>query len=82
MADSNWRRNWGRASTSIPLNIAEASGRRTAADRSRFHAIARGSALECGAIVDVLRILGAASADDTNEAKILLIRIVSMLSKL
>ena len=69
-----------RASTSIPLNIAEASGKSSAADRARYHAIARGSALECGAIVDVLAVLGAAKGADIEEAKTLLARIVAMLS--
>ena len=36
-----------RASTSIPLNIAEGNGKYTPADRCRFFDIARGSALEC-----------------------------------
>ena len=36
----------GRASTSIPLNIAEGNGKFTEADRCRFFDIARGSALE------------------------------------
>jgi hypothetical protein len=38
-----------RATISIPLNIAEGAGKPTDKDRSRFHAIARGSAMECGA---------------------------------
>ena len=42
-----------RASISIPLHIAEAAGKVGEADRARFYAIARGSALECGAILDV-----------------------------
>ena len=66
-----------RASTSIPLNIAEGNGKYTSADRCRFFDIARGSALECAACLDVLvtkkRI---ASADD---GKAILVRIVSML---
>ena len=43
-----------RATLSIPLNIAEGAGKPTDKDRSRFHAIARGSAMECGAILDLL----------------------------
>ena len=43
-----------RASTSIPLNIAEGNGKFSAADRARFFEIARGSALECAACLDVL----------------------------
>lgn len=43
-----------RASTSIPLNIAEGNAKFSAADRSRFFEIARGSAVECAACLDVL----------------------------
>jgi len=43
-----------RAATSISLNIAEGNGKYTAADRCRFFDIARGSALECAACLDVL----------------------------
>ena len=39
-----------RAALSIPLNIAEAVGR--ASEAVRHHAIARGSAMECAAIVE------------------------------
>jgi hypothetical protein len=53
-----------------------------AADRARYHAIARGSALACGAIVDVLVVLGAAKGVDIEEAKTLLARVVAMLSKM
>jgi four helix bundle protein len=71
-----------RAGTSIPLNIAEASGKTGAADRARFHAIARGSALECAAILDVLLLVGAARPDDVEQGKTLLSRCVAMLSKM
>src|SRR6266481_2034528 len=43
-----------RASTSIPLNIAEGNGKFSDRDRARFFEIARGSALECAACLDVL----------------------------
>jgi four helix bundle protein len=43
-----------RASTSIPLNIAEGNGKYSAKDRCRFFDIAHGSALECAAGLDVL----------------------------
>ena len=71
-----------RASTSIPLNIAEGSGKTSAPDRARFHAIARGSALECAAILDVLRLLGAAGPGDVEQGKLLLARVVAMRSKM
>lgn len=43
-----------RASASVVLNIAEGAGRRTAAEKASFYAIARGSAAECAAILDLL----------------------------
>ena len=43
---------------SVPLNIAEGAGRPTVADRSRYHGIARGSAMECAALLDVCTIAG------------------------
>jgi len=42
-----------RASTSIPLNIAEGNGKGWAKERRRFFEIARGSAVECAACLDV-----------------------------
>ncbi|HET7322453.1 MAG TPA: four helix bundle protein, partial [Longimicrobiaceae bacterium] len=38
-----------RASTSIPLNIAEGAGEFSRADKARFYRIARRSATECAA---------------------------------
>ena len=46
-----------RASWSIPLNIAEGCGKTSLSDKHRFYAIARGSSMECGAILDVLKVL-------------------------
>jgi four helix bundle protein len=43
-----------RASTSIPLNIAEGNGKYAPKDRCRFFDIAHGSALECAAGLDIL----------------------------
>jgi four helix bundle protein len=71
-----------RASQAIPLNIAEGNGKATEGDRRRFFEIARGSALECGAIQDVLQVCGALSPAENVEAKKLLDRIVAMLTKL
>jgi four helix bundle protein len=43
-----------RASQAIALNIAEGNGKATSGDRRRYFEIARGSALECAAIQDML----------------------------
>ena len=47
-----------RASLSIPLNIAESDGRTGLADARRHLAIARGSTMECAAILDAARAIG------------------------
>jgi four helix bundle protein len=79
---SDLRDQLRRASSSIPLNIAEACGKTSSPDRAHFHAIARGSALECAAILDVLQRFGAVASEDVEQAKTLLSRVVSMLSKM
>jgi four helix bundle protein len=71
-----------RASQAIPLNIAEGNGKATDGDRRRYFEIARGSALECGAVQDVLQVCNAISSEENNKAKALLDRIVAMLTKL
>jgi four helix bundle protein len=68
-----------RASTSISLNLAEGNGKFTGPDRCRFFDIARGSALECAAGLDVLVAKGRCSADEIAAGKESLWRIVSML---
>ncbi len=70
------------ASMSVALNIAEGVGKTTEPDQAKFFAIARGSAMECGAIVDVCNVRGLATADLTARAEALVIRLVQMLSKL
>lgn len=42
-----------RASSSIGLNLAEGSGKRTPADQRRFYGIAFGSLKECQAILEL-----------------------------
>jgi four helix bundle protein len=71
-----------RASLSVPLNIAEGNGKRSFRDRSRFFDIARGSAMECAALLDVLQIYSSESGDRAGELKNLLLRIVAMLTRM
>ena len=71
-----------RASISIVLNIAEGCGRRSPADKGRFYAMARGSATECAAIVDLLAARGIVDARSHRRARSLLVRVVQMLTQL
>lgn len=68
-----------RASTSIPLNIAEGNGKYTSADRCRFFDNARGSAPECAACLDVLVAKKRIEPERCEEGKETLLDIVSML---
>jgi four helix bundle protein len=68
-----------RASTSIPLNIAEGNGKFSAKDRARFFEVARWSALECAACFDVLLVRKLASEEQVVTSKERLARIVRML---
>lgn len=67
-----------RAMTSIPLNLAEGNGKHTPADRCRFFDIARGSALECAACLDVMVARKLIEGQIAEEGKQVLIEIVSM----
>ncbi len=68
-----------RASTSIPLNIAEGNGKFSKRDRARFFEIARGSALECAACLDVLVVRRLADESRIVDGKAKLLHIVRML---
>jgi four helix bundle protein len=76
------RDQWLRAAQSIPLNIAEGNGKRSLKDRARYLDIARGSALECAAIQDVLVVSGGLSREKDQELKSRLVRIVAMLTRM
>ena len=76
------RDQWLRASQSIPLNIAEGNGKTAEADRRRYFEIARGSALECAAVQDVLRVGNALEENEHQDRKKHLDRIAAMLSRL
>ena len=71
-----------RAALSVPVNIAEGVGRTSLADRRRHYAVARGSAMECAAILDTCRVLRAANPASLAEGRSLLLRVVRMLSRM
>jgi four helix bundle protein len=71
-----------RASFSIVLNIAEGAGKLRQTDKQRYFAIARGSVMECGALLDLFQELHHISPDEYCADKKLLTRIGAMLSKL
>ena len=71
-----------RAATSIPLNIGEAAGRTGTADVARAYSIARGSAMECAAVLDALQALKILPAEPYARGIQLVERIVAMLTKL
>jgi four helix bundle protein len=76
------REQLDRASVSIVLNLAEGAGRASGADKAHFFTIARGSATECAAVVDLLLARGSIGPSDHRHARGLLVRIVQMLTRL
>ncbi len=68
-----------RAATSIPLNIAEGNGKFSLKDRARFFDIARGSAVEAAASLDVLVSRKLATSEQVVPAKEQLVQVVNML---
>ena len=73
---------WKRAAMSVPLNIAEAVGKLGDGDRAYRYGIARGEAMECGAILDVVRFLDVIPAAEMTSAKDIVVRMVSMLTRM
>lgn len=71
-----------RAALSSLFNTAEGNGRRQMKQRAKFFDDARGSATECAACLDALVSKRACSGQRIESGKAMLIRIVSMLSKL
>ena len=71
-----------RASVSTVLCIAEGAGRRTTRDKAHFFTIARGSASECAAVLELLLARGLLSAADYRHGRGLLVRVVQVLTRL
>ena len=71
-----------RAATSIPLNIAEGASEFARKEIARFYRMAKRSATECAAILDVCRRLNHLGESVADEARDLLISIVNMLIRM
>ena len=71
-----------RAAISIPSNIAEGSGKSTRPDPRRFYAIVRGSAMACASKLDACSALMLIEKSEAEEADLLLLSTVRMLSKM
>jgi four helix bundle protein len=69
------------SATSVALNIAEGTGKRSLPDRFRYLEIARGSALEYAACLDVLVARSRLSSDVASQGKATLVRVVSTITK-
>lgn len=68
-----------RASTSIPLNIAEGNGKWSPKDRCRFFDVARGSTLECAAALDIAVVKKKLDTETAATGKAILVEITKML---
>ena len=71
-----------RAATSVPLNIAEGAAEFSRREKARLYRIARRSACECAAILDICARLQLAQEHAIEEAQELLHRVISMLTQL
>ncbi len=79
---ANLRDQLLRASSSAVLNIAEGFGSSSRGVKRRHYEIARGSAVECIAVLDLASALGVGSGTGLTAARALLTRGAMMLSKL
>ncbi len=71
-----------RAATSITLNIAEGAGEYAKNEKARFYRMAKRSATECAAIIDVCSRLNLIEHKHKDTGRELLLRVVSMLIRL
>ena len=77
-ASASVRNQLDRASTSVPLNLAEGNGKFSTRDRARYFQIACGSALESAACLDVIVARRMKAQADLEPGKKLLLEIVNM----
>ena len=73
---------FGRASLSIVLNLAEGAGKQSTPDKRRYYLTAGGSATESAALLDVCCRLKLLEESGHRTGKAMVVRIVSMLIKL
>ena len=71
-----------RAGSSVTLNIAEGAGELSTNEKIRFYRMARRSATECASILDICRRLDLIDENMSSKARSLLLRVVSMLTKI
>jgi len=71
-----------RSAQSVPQNIAEGAGRATRADKAKHYTIARGSAMESAAHLDVMKVEELIDGEHHARGTELLERVVAMLTKL
>ena len=76
------RDQFERASLSIVLNLAEGCGRVSRRQRRYHFGVARGSATECAALCDVLRLRRLSPASECFRARSFAVRCTQMLTKL
>jgi len=71
-----------RASSSIPLNIAEGAGEFSGPEKCCFYRVAKRSATECAGILDLCNQLDLVEETRHLKGRELLLRIVAMLTKM
>jgi four helix bundle protein len=69
-----------RASISVPLNIVEGSGRTMPREQARHYTIARGSAVECLACLDLLEL--EMGPPEVTQAREVVVRLLAVLTAL
>jgi len=71
-----------RAATSVVLNIAEGAGEFSRAEKARFYRMAKRSATECAAALDICRVRKVIDEKMFDVGRVMLLRIVAMLIRM